>query len=79
MLCFRRQDQSIKMAGRHCSTEMETGEMNAFVIEGIVPTSWNPQTFKITYGLLGKLFKALDINSLPQYKIATLCANLTKK
>ena len=47
---------------------MATEEIDAFVIEGIVPTSWDP-----------KLFKALDRYSLPQSKSITLCANLTKK
>ena len=55
---------------------MATEEINAFVIEGILPTSWDPKTSKITYGLLDQLFKALDRYSLPQSKIVTLCANL---
>ena len=57
---------------------MATEEINAFVIEEIVPTSWGPKTSKITYGLLGQIFKALDWYSLPQPKIVTLSVNLTK-
>ena len=58
---------------------MATEGSNAFLIEGIVPTSLGPKTSKIAYGLLGRIFKALDKYSLPQSKIVTFCANLTKK
>ena len=65
--------------GRRCSTEMATEESNAFVLEEIVPTSWGPKTSKITYGLLGRILKALDKYSRPQSKIVTFCAYPTKK
>ena len=58
---------------------MATEESNAFVIEEIVPTSWGPKTSKITYGLLGRILKALDNYSLPQSKIVTFCVYLAKK
>ena len=57
---------------------MATEESNAFVIEEIVPTSWGRKTSKITYGLLGRILKALDKYSLPQSKIVTFCAYLAK-
>ena len=65
--------------GRRRSTEMATEESNAFVIEEIVPKSWGPKTSKITYGLVGRILKALDKYSHPQSKIVTFCAYLTKK
>ena len=57
---------------------MATEESNAFAIEEIVPTSCGPKTSKITYGLLGRILKALDNYSLPQPKIVTFCAYLAK-
>ena len=58
---------------------MATEESNAFVLEEIVPTNWGRKTSKITYGLLGRMLKALDNHSLPQSKIVTFCAYLAKK
>ena len=54
---------------------MAAEEINAFVMEGIVPTGRDPKTSKIAYGLLDQLFKVLDRYGLPQFTIVISCAN----
>ena len=52
-------------------------DVSLIVSKGILPNNWNPETCKVTYGILSECFNSLEKHGLPQSKIFYVCAKLT--
>ena len=68
-------------AGKMVDTEealrITDEDVSNLLNEGMLPLNWNPETSKVTYGILSDCFSSLEKLGVSQSNIITICATLS--